>query len=86
MTRMITQPVSETQPDTLQPRVIDALTDIRLEWECAADGQSLLYRECSVGLLLFDIMTKLQIPMDDQRFLLGVALFDEVSAFVNNQN
>lgn len=86
MTSMSTQPVFETQQDTLQPRVIDALTDIRLEWECAAEGKSLLYRECSVGLLLFDIVSKLQIPVDDQRFLLGAALFDEVSALVNSQS
>ena len=38
-----------------------------------------------VGLLLFDIVAKLGIPADEQRDLLGSALFDEVNEFVTEQ-
>ena len=86
MTSMITRSVLETHQDALQTPVIDALTCIRQEWESVADGESLLHHECSVGLLLFDIVMRLEIPVDDQRFLLGATLFDEVSAFVNSQS
>jgi hypothetical protein len=70
---------------TLEPQVIDALTNVRMNWESAADGKSLLYQESSVGLILFDIVTGLNVPVEDQRSLLGSALFDEITAFVTRQ-
>lgn len=70
---------------SLQPQVIDALTNFRLDWEAAADGGSLLYQKSSVGLVLYDIVTKLNVSAEEQRFLLGSTLFDEVTAFVTKQ-
>lgn len=74
--------VSNESRGSLQPQVIDALTNVRLDWESAANGRSLLYQESSIGLVLFDIVTKLNVPIEEQRFLLGPALFDEITAFV----
>jgi hypothetical protein len=84
---MLTQPVpvSHESHSALQPQVINALTDVRADWEAAANGTSLLYQESSVGLVLFDLVTKLNVPIEEQRFLLGSALFDEITAFVTRQ-
>ena len=73
------------QSCSLQPKVVNALTNVRLDWESAANGKSLLYEKTSVGLVLFDIVSKLNVPVEEQRFLLGPALFDEVSEFVTKQ-
>lgn len=70
---------------SLQPQVVDALTNVRLDWESAANGRSLLYQESSIGLVLFDIVTKLNVSVEEQRFLLGPALFDEITVFVTKQ-
>jgi len=61
--------------------VMNALLSVRKEWEVA--GQTSLLRcECPVGLLLFDIVTKLVISAEEQRYLLGSVLFDEVTEFL----
>ena len=78
--------VSDTSRSSLQPQVIYALTSVRLDWEAAAaDDGSLLHQEGSVGLVLFDIVNKLNVPVEEQRLLLGPALFDEITAFVTRQ-
>ena len=81
------QPVQvlDTSRSALQLQVIHALTSVRLDWEAAADGRSLLHQEGSVGLVLFDIVAKLNVPVEEQRLLLGPALFDEITAFVTRQ-
>ena len=78
-------PVSHESYSSLQPQVIHALTHVRSDWEATANGTSLLYQEGSVGLILFDIVSKLNVPVEQQRFLLGSALFDEITAFVTRQ-
>ena len=61
--------------------VMNALLSVRKEG--AVTGQtSLLHCECPVGLLLFDIVTKLDISAEEQRYLLGSVLFDEVTEFL----
>ncbi len=75
----------DIQSYPLQPQVVVALTNVRLDWESAANGKSLLYEKTSVGLVLFDIVSKLNIPVEEQRFLLGPDLFDEISEFVTRQ-
>lgn len=66
----------------LPANMLDVLINIRQEWELTTDGRSLLYCQGSVGLLLFDIVTKLDIPLDEQRRILGSVLFDEMTEFV----
>jgi hypothetical protein len=84
---MLTQPVQvpHASRSALQPQVIDALANVRSDWEATADGTSLLYQEGSVGLILFDIVSKLNVPVEEQRSLLGSTLFDEITAFVTRQ-
>ena len=84
---MLTQPVpvSHESHSCLQQQVIHALTHVRSDWEATADGTSLLYQEGSVGLILFDIVSKLNVPIEEQQFLLGSSLFDEIAEFVTKQ-
>lgn len=77
--------VSKVSRSSLPPNVSDTLISVRQEWESIAGGTSLLNCESPVGLLLFDIVAKLGIPADEQRDLLGSALFDEVAEFVTKQ-
>ncbi len=77
--------ISKVSRSSLPPNVSDALISVRQEWESVAGGTSLLNCESPVGLLLFDIVTKLDIPAEDQRLLLGSALLDEVAEFVTKQ-
>ena len=77
--------VSKVSPSSLPPNVSGALINVRQEWELVAEGISLLHCESPVGLLLFDIVAKLDIPAEEQRQLLGPTLFDEVAEFVTNQ-
>lgn len=67
---------------SLPTKVLDALIDVRQEWELVAGWASLLHCERPVGLLLVDIVAKLGILVEEQRRLLGSALFDEVNEFV----
>lgn len=78
--------IPDLQLSSDQTPIIETLTTIRTEWELVADGKSLLNLEGSVGLILFDIVTRLNIPVDEQQFLLGSALFEEVAEFVRKQS
>ena len=77
--------VSKVSRSSLPPNVSDALISFRQEWESVAGGTSLLHCESPVGLLLFDIVAKLEIPTEEQRHLLGSELFDEVAEFVTKK-
>ena len=43
-------------------QIVNALTDIREEWQTAARGASLLEVESNLGLLLVDILNHLNLP------------------------
>ena len=62
--------------------IIEVLTNLRTEWELAASGKSLLAHKGSVGLILFDIVTHLNLTIDEQQSLMGTQLFSEISDFV----
>jgi hypothetical protein len=82
---MNTQPAFQNpdlRPTSLQTPMIESLTAIRKEWESVADGKGLLHLEGSVGLILFDIVTRLNIPVGEQRILLGSGLFEDIAEFV----
>ncbi len=59
--------------------VLENLSVLRLEWEAAADGGSLINVSASVGLLLFDFTTKLGLTPEEQSIVLGGRLFNEVT-------
>lgn len=56
------------------------LCALRQEWEQAADGDSLINVPASVGLLLFDVTTRLGLTQDEQTQVLGDQLFREALA------
>lgn len=78
--------VSTAGARSLPTNVFDVLTDIRQEWEAVTNGESLVHYEGSVGLLLFDIVTKLDISAEEQRRILGPVLFDEAMKFAVRQS
>ena len=59
------------------------LSVLRQEWEQAADGDSLINVPASVGLLLFDVTTRLGLTQEEQTQVLGDQLFRE--ALVKSQ-
>lgn len=85
MTTQFSSQILDEQLQSMPPQLIDALTSVRMDWEAAANGKSLLFHKGSIGLILFDIVTKLNVPIEEQRFLLGSSLFDEIAEFVTKQ-
>ena len=59
--------------------VLENLSVLRLEWEAAADGCSLINVSASVGLLLFDFTTKLGLSPEEQSIVLGGRLYNEAT-------
>lgn len=59
--------------------VLENLSVLRLEWEAAADGGSLINVSASVGLLLFDFTTKLGLTPQEQSIVLGGRLYNEAT-------
>lgn len=59
--------------------VLENLSVLRLEWEAAADGSSLINVSASVGLLLFDFTTKLGLTPEEQSIVLGGRLYNEAT-------
>jgi len=65
---------------------VNALTDIREEWQAAARGTSLLEVESNLGLLLADILNHLNLPIDLQVTVLGNDLFHEMKDLLKNSS
>lgn len=83
LTNASTQVSVNNDPASSVDGLIGTLICIRREWESAADGQSLLHHQGSVGLLLFDIVTKLEVSIELQHRILGSDLFEEATEFCN---
>ena len=58
--------------------VVQALTSIRQEWEEAADGMSLSAIHTSVGLLMMDIVSAIELTSDEQMLVLGDNLVSDL--------
>ena len=68
-----------TQPVLLERMsVLENLSALRQEWEQAVDGTSLINIPAPVGLLLFDVTTRLGLTQEEQTQVLGDQLFKEV--------
>jgi len=61
-------------------KIIMALSELRMEWQEAVNGGSLLKIESSVGLLLSDIADRLQLTEQERYAFLGGRLMNEVNA------
>jgi hypothetical protein len=80
---MIFQPVllKQETPVTTRMKVIESLTKFRQEWQSLANGQSLLDVQASVGLILADIIDKLELTEQEKVIVLGRKLINQVDAF-----
>jgi len=56
------------------------LSTLRKEWEVSAESESLVRVSGSVGLMLFDVTTKLGLTPEEQVLVLGERLFQEALA------
>ena len=56
---------------------LPALSALRTDWEAAAEGESLIHVNASVGLLLLDIATNLGLTQEEQKLVLGTRLYQE---------
>ena len=61
-------------------KIVMALSELRMEWQDAVNGGSLLKIESSVGLLLSDIADRLQLTEQERYAFLGGRLMNEVNA------
>ncbi len=58
--------------------VVQGLERTRLEWEQAADGESLLNLETNVGLLLADLTAAIGLTPEEKALALGSQLVGEL--------
>jgi hypothetical protein len=65
---------------------LESLSAFREEWEVAADDDSLLDVSASVGLMLFDVTTKLGLTPEEQTVVLGGRLYSEIIAMYEGES
>ena len=63
-------------------RMVQALADLRREWQETLTGMSLLDAPAPVGLLLSDIADRLGLSSQERHVMLGGKLINEVNAFM----
>ena len=61
-------------------KIVMALSELRMEWQDATHGGSLLKVEAPVGLLLADIADRLHLTEQERYAFLGGRLMNEVNA------
>lgn len=66
-------------------RMVLALADFRKEWQLAANGVSLLKVESIVGLLLSDIVDRLELTSQERHVVLGGKLTNEVDCLMEER-
>ncbi|MDL1911210.1 hypothetical protein FBQ81_11090 [Chloroflexi bacterium CFX6] len=69
------------QTDTHR-RIISTLTRLRLEWQEATNGTSLLETDGKIGLVLADLINGFGLDVSDQCQILGNDLFLELQEFL----
>ena len=80
---MSLQPPLEGLPDyrmSERIRLLLALAEFRKEWQEAVNGGSLLKIESPVGLVLADIVDRLELTSQERYAVLGGTLINEVDA------
>ncbi|MFZ5904466.1 MAG: hypothetical protein ACOYZ8_13050 [Chloroflexota bacterium] len=63
-------------------RIISTLTRLRLEWQEATNGTSLLETDGKIGLVLADLINGFGLNTGDQLQVLGNDLFNELRDFL----
>jgi len=85
MTAQLALQVQDEQSTITRAQMLESLANLRQDWEMAANGESLLHIEGSVGLILHDFAAKLNLTEEERQFLLGVTLSEDLSAFLAMQ-
>lgn len=64
--------------------VFDNLTSLRREWQESGheDETSLIGIQGSVGLMLYDVVEALRLSPQQQRAILGIALYVEIKEYI----
>lgn len=80
--------VRETPTIALLDRALalEKLSAFRQEWETVAERESLIDVSASVGLMLFDLTTRLGLTPQEQAYVLGDQLFIEATRKVNGNS
>ena len=73
---------SITEQTNTQSKVISTLTRLRLEWQEATAGTSLLETDGNMGLVLADLINGFGLDAQDQCQILGNDLFQELKDFL----
>lgn len=66
-------------------RMVLALAQFRDEWQKIVNGRSLLKVETPVGLLLADIVDRLELTTQERHVVLGGKLINEVDDFMETR-
>jgi hypothetical protein len=66
-------------------QIVQELADFRREWQKAAQGQSLIDVEVSVGLILIDIADRLRLSSQERHAMLGGKLINEANAVMEQR-
>lgn len=66
-------------------RMVLALASLREQWQENVGGGSLLQVETPVGLLLADIVDRLELTAQERHMVLGGRLINEVGAFLETR-
>jgi len=80
--------VRETPTIALLDRALalENLSAFRQEWETVAERESLIDVSASVGLMLFDLTTRLGLTPQEQAHVLGDQLFIDATRKVNGNS
>jgi hypothetical protein len=78
--------IQDQTTSSTQPKIIEVLAALRSEWENAANGQSLVNVNGSIGLILFDIIGRLGLSSEDTSVLLGSKLSTELTELMADQS
>jgi len=66
-------------------RIVEALAELRREWQRTVNGGRLLKVEAPVGLLLSDIADRLEVTFQERYVMLGGRLINEVDALMEQR-
>lgn len=84
MSQLILEGTTDYRPP-YRAQVVQALAEIRREWEKMVQGKSLIDVKASVGLLLEDIADRLQLSSQERYAMLGGKLINEVDCLMEER-
>ena len=70
--------LTQVYPHVQRLQMVNALANIAHEWREAAEGESLIEMQTSVGMLLFDVVLAIGLNRAEQEAVLGADLRKEL--------